>query len=166
MSNFYIKYESLEGFLTKHTCIQIQSYGKMSLGTYQKSNVPTPPNNAAITTALKIHAYYITVIRRILTLEYIHISTSVSPLLETGYLSTRIINVKKYAHVYKLCVALQMLPTCILLYICLPNVKSLVLQCAYCTCRIITGTLAVHYTVAIIVVEEGGANLLKFKHLN
>ena len=48
-SNLYrvtIKYEYLEGFLTKHKCIQMQSYGQVSLRTYQKPNVPTPPNNA------------------------------------------------------------------------------------------------------------------------
>ena len=126
----------------------MQSYAQVSLCTYQKPNVPIPPNNVSDNAIAmkKIHAYYITVIRRILTLEYIHISTSVCPSLETGYLSTRLIKVKKYTHMYKLCVALQMLHTYILLYICLPNVKSLVLQRAYCTCAIITGTLAVNYS--------------------
>ena len=53
-------------------------------------------NNVIImTTVLKMCTYYITVIRRILTLEYICSSTSVSPSLETGYLSTRIISVIK-----------------------------------------------------------------------
>ena len=52
-------------------------------------------NAIVMTTALKMHAYYITMIRRILTLEYIHNSTSISPSLETGYLTTCVIYVIK-----------------------------------------------------------------------
>ena len=151
MSNFYrvtIKYESLKGFLTKHTCIQMQSFSQVSLFTYQKPNVPIPSNNAVWQCYRHNNSIENTCILHYHDQEnpYLRIYTHFHFCLSiTGN------RVFIYTHYkcQKICTCVQMvwmLPMYILLYICLPNVKSLVLQRVYCTCAIITGTLAVPYS--------------------
>ena len=121
-----------------------------------------PGNAVDMTTAFKMHTYCITVIRIILTLECICNYTSASLSWKQGVIYTCDVNVIK-VHMYKLCVVLWMLLTCINTPIHM--FKLLVLQCAFCICIVNTATF-LQYTIAITVAEEGGANLLKCRHFN